>query len=39
MNKAEFKQAYDKISLSPEFAAQAKAKLIMELSAPKTNSS
>ncbi|MGN0651090.1 MAG: hypothetical protein ACI4KM_11685 [Oscillospiraceae bacterium] len=36
MNKAEFKQAYGKISLSPEFAAQAKAKLIMELSAPKT---
>lgn len=39
MNKVEFKQAYDKISLSPEFAAQAKAKLIMELSAPKTDSS
>ena len=39
MNKADFKQAFGKISLSPEFSAQAKAKLIMQLSAPHSDSS
>lgn len=37
MNKSEFKEAYNKISLCPEFAAQAKAKLIGELDAPKND--